>query len=682
MRRLFSESPRIQTAGVLLPALVAAAVLIGTGRFDLPVAPGSAPLYHRGEHQPPWNLADERLDGAWAVSPDSLRLAPGQSGTITLDVPREPGTRLALTLTGQRGAHAHLAVAMSEDGRTVREIARDPLLGPDPLEFAPEQDRRAPMQIKFTASVDAQASPDDALTLTMVRLVGRTSGRTVTNIPLAALLVLTPMIAFFIRCSEDRHGAMAYGMSVAAGMALLGWLVLSPDAGGPTGWQSLFGDRRQEFYMTLPGLLLLGLWGWRLRAWEGAHPWTDRWGWCAVLGALAWGGSRRVLELATVWGSKLDTDTLGYMTLARHLQSPYDTGTREPLYIWMLAGWSALAGMGEWQVRLLSLMCSLGLIAAAYVFFRAYTGRVVLAALVAWLLSRNSYLVGLSVRGLRDEVFALLVLAVAAAVFAPHRRLSLRGQAALLALAGAAAQLLRLTSLTFILPLTLLWTWQRGWRKSWAPAAGALLFVVVVFVPHLAHNSRTFGDPFYSANLHAKFFRNTEFVLVQEGSCEGCPAKEDLARDREAGRTITPLAYLFGMHGAGEVAAKTLESYGTVYLSPTWWFESQVGTRTLPAFALYLFGLGCVLAGPHRIMPGLIVLVANLTPFMLPFGLEPRHLIQTAPFATFVLAAGTWTAIEWLLTRTATAGRPGEAPVPATDNGLSHGELRASTRLV
>ncbi len=643
--------PSSKAACVVLPALLVATVAVGMGQFDLPIGPRAVPFYHRGEGQPPWNLAGERLEGPWKADAHGMSLAPGQSGALTVKINREADTRLALTLAVQAAKDAHYAVSVSGDGETFHAVARDRSFDREALDLPADLARRRTVWIKLTASV---ATAQEPLVVTQMRLVGRTARRAWPNLPLASFIALTPVLASVVRQSLAPSGATRFGLAVLAGMAAL---VASVTGGSSPGaeseWAGLFGDRTQDAYLMAPYLALLGLWGWHIRVWNGVHPSSNHWSLWGLLGAVAWGGSERVIELARVWGSRLDTDTLGYMTLAAQMQGPYDTGKREPLYLWLLKGWFALAGSGELQIRALTMVISLGLIVAAYKFFRDYTGQAVIGVLIAWLLSQNPYLVSLSVRGLRDEAFGIAVLAVAYIVFVPGLRLSLRGQAAGLAVAGAASQLLRLTSAVFLIPLFAVWAWKQGWRKSWPWMAAAALFVGAVFAPHLAHNSRAFGDPLYSLDIHAMFFRNTEFMIVKQTTCEGCPTTEELAGNREAGRRIGPLDYLFGMHSIGEVARATLASYRDIYLSPTWWFESQIGTRNTFVYVWYLAGLALVLASPYRMMLAVIVAVANVVPFMLPFGLEPRHLAQTAPFATFVLAFAFWKTMEWTLDRLA-----------------------------
>ena len=649
-----------RAAGVLLPALLVTAVAVGMGQFDLPVGPRAVPFYHRGEGQPPWNLASERLEGPWKADAHGVSLAPGQSGAITVKIDRNADTRLALTLAVPAVNGAHYAVSVSGDGETFHAVARDRPFDREALDLPSDLASRRTVWVKLTASV---APAHEPFVVTQVRLVGRTAAQTWPNFPLASFIMLTPVLAYAVRRSLAPSGAGWFGLVVLAGMAVLSAGVTTDTShGAAPEWNALFGDRTQDAYLMAPYAALLGLWGWHIRIWNGVHPLSGHWGLWGLLGAVAWGGSERVIELARVWGSRLDIDTLGYITLAGQMQGPYDTGKREPLYLWLLKGWFALAGSGELQIRALTMVISLGLIVAAYKFFRDYTGQALIGVLIAWLLSQNPYLISLSVRGLRDEAFGIAVLAVAYLVFVPGLRLSLRGQAAGLAVAGAAAQLLRLTSAVFLIPLFAGWAWKQGWRKSWLLMVAALLFVGAVFVPHLAHNSRAFGDPLYSLDIHAKFFRNTEFMVVKQTTCEGCPTPEALAGDREAGRRIGPLDYLFGMHSLGEVARATLASYRDIYLSPTWWFESQVGTRNTLVYGWYLLGLVLVLASPYRAMLAVIVVVANVIPFMLPFGLEPRHLAQTAPFATFVLAFGLWKTMEWTLNRPAAKQAAGLAP--------------------
>jgi hypothetical protein len=329
------------------------------------------------------------------------------------------------------------------------------------------------------------------------------------------------------------------------------------------------------------------------------------------------------------------------MQIAAKLQSPYETDHREPLWIWLTRGWLDVAGWGALEMRLLSLACSLLLILAAYKFFSDYTGQWVVGAGVAWLLSVNPYLVQLSVRGLRDELFALAVLAVAHLACVRPSALSPRAQAAGLALGGAAMQLLRFNSYPVLLALLAWWAWRQaaGQRRL---VLLPLVFIAALSVPHMAHNARAYGDPLHSVNVHFTWFRNYEFSVVKDRPCEGCPDREQYYVTPYAGPRVTAFEYVFALHSPGEILLDTLEGYRRMYLARTDWFRVQSSTDSILGYAVFLVGLVALLRGPHRGILLLLVLQANLLPFVMLRNADIRLAVGTIPFATAVVAYGGW----------------------------------------
>jgi hypothetical protein len=269
---------------------------------------------------------------------------------------------------------------------------------------------------------------------------------------------------------------------------------------------------------------------------------------------------------------------------------------------------------------------------------------------VAWLLSVNPYLVQLSVRGLREELCAVAILAVAYLVYVRPSSLSPYAQAAGLALGGAVLQLLRFSSYPILLALLALWSWRQspGQRRL---VLLPLAFIVAVSVPHAVHNGRVFGDPFYSVNIHFSWFRNYEFVVRRGLPCEGCPDREKFFTTPYAGPRITPVEYVFGLHSPGEIARDLLEGYRKMYLARTDWFRVQSSTDSLPGYVLFLVGLGALLMGPNREILLLVVILANVLPFIM---LQNAHsdirlAVGTIPFVTFAVVYGGW----WLVRQAA-----------------------------
>lgn len=110
----------------------------------------------------------------------------------------------------------------------------------------------------------------------------------------------------------------------------------------------------------------------------------------------------------------------------------------------------------------------------------------------------------------------------------------------------------------------------------------------------------------------------------------------------QAGSLVGPGEYLFGMHSLQELVSMTTRGYLDMYLRPTELFAIQSGTNSLAGYGLYLLGLVLVIAGSHREILAVIVLLANAVPFAMTLGIDPRLGVQTIPFVTFILAYGLW----------------------------------------
>lgn len=483
-------------------------------------------------------------------------------------------------------------------------------------------------------------------------------GVSVPNVALAILFVLIPWLAYSVREASGLRAAVLYAGAVLGGMAALLevlWRSRMPMS-EPVFWSEVATNGRAfDLYLFVPYLLLLGLLGWRQRAAGPPPSGRNRLRGFALAGVLAWGLSRRLVAFAQAVPFKLDPDALGYMQLARSLASPYETQAREPLWVWVVKLWLGMAGWNAPAMRLLTVLCSMLVIWLAYRLFRDYTGRTALGVLVAWLLADHDYLIQLSVRGLREEACTAALLAVSYVVFVRPRTCSLAWQAAGLALAGAAAQLLRFTSVAILLPLLAWWGWRAGDRHG-RYSAGVLLVIAAVSLPHLLHNHWMFGDPLYSVNRHVAWFRNYETVVQKGRACDGCPSEAEWAANPYGGPPITALEYVFGQHGWREILADTLEGYRRLYLAPTDLFRIQSGAGTAIGFFLFVVGLAVVLGGPWRELALAIPIFANLLPFLLLRDADPRLTVHTAPFVAFVLASGALWAIERLRTLPAAVG--------------------------
>ncbi len=651
---------------VLLSAMVTVAA-VWTGQFDLVSGTRAAALYDMHYAQIQTRVSDEhRIEGEWEVTRRGLSLQPGQSGTVTIRLQNDHEARLVAFLYGGGGPGFHPLVSVSDDGHTFREVARDISVDGGRIDLTPAVGQPETVWLKLWVVVEPGDTLAEPTVLSRVRVVVLEPPLRLPNLPIASLLILTPVLAYVTRTLIRPTRALAYGLAVLCGLAILAAALAGERmAGGPhQWWEVIMASQEGGLYLLAPYVTLLGLLGWQVRMGRATSSQQEIWSWFALGGVLAMAGNSRLGALVEVVTATPGGDALQYMQLADLMDSPYETGPREPFWIWMVKGWFWLTGNSGLHLRLLTVVLSLLLLLVAYKLFRDYTGRPLVGILVAGLLGANPYFISLSVRGLREEAYLLAILCLVYVVLVPNVRWSLRGQAIGLAVSGAAVQLLRFNSYVFVIPLLLFWAWKQGHRK-WMAVALPLAFITAVSVPHLAHNYRHFGDPMYSVNMHFDYAWYYEFVALKDSACDGCPSVGELMKTCCGEQRLGAYEYVFGFHSVREVVSNTFGGYLDLYLRPTDLFRIQSSTQSASGYAFYLLGLGLVLFGPHREILAVIVLLANGVPFAMALGLDPRLGVQTAPFVTFVVAYALW----WSFERTVYLWNLPGMPVAALWNG-------------
>jgi hypothetical protein len=622
-------------------SLVAAAAAILAGRFDSVTGTRPVVVYdHHYEHVAARTSPMLRLDGAWRSSAEGLELLPGQSGTVAIPVATDREGRLSLFVYARPVSGFRHVIAVSADGRAYKDLLWSSSLDGQRIDLTKSAGHLASFWIKVSIS-GSPGTGAESLRLSRIKVVEVKAPLSVPNPFVAMMVVLAPVLAYLTRRSLAGTGAVGFALAVLVGLAEVS--TMWTRTADPLRWWELFVEGQRDAYFLTPYGLLLARWAWQSRLVDGPAFHLKTWSGFALTGVLLWGASLRFNALLEVgWGPPLDPDSITYMELAEAMTSPYDTGVREPLWIWMIAGWFRLVGASPLALRGLTFLLSLLVLCGAYAFTRAYTGKPVMSLLVAGFMAVNPFLVRLSTRGLREEAYVLAILALAYLLLVPHRRLSARGEAIGLAAAGAAAALLRFNSYTFLVPLLAWWVWKKP-KERLAMVAIPLLFIGAVSVPHLQHNADQFGDPLFSVNAHFMWSRNYEFVILKGTGCAGCLTKEQFEINSVSGTDIGAFEYIFGMHTLGEVLSYTAEGYAKMYLSPTELFEIQSGTRSLWLFAFYVLGLGLVLFSAQREVLLLVLLLANGVPFAMSLGIDARLGIQTAPFIALILATGlTW----------------------------------------
>jgi 4-amino-4-deoxy-L-arabinose transferase-like glycosyltransferase len=188
----------------------------------------------------------------------------------------------------------------------------------------------------------------------------------------------------------------------------------------------------------------------------------------------------------------------------------YAAHRREPLFPFATRVFLWLLHDEDVAVSFASGMFSVLTIVATYALGAAVCS--VPVGLAAALLVAVEYeLVSWGIQGWRDDAFMCVVLLFTVALLRLTRSQTIAG-AILVGVAAGAACLVRITSLSFILPALALAAFEgQGLRRD--RLRGVVLAVVVMAAlvgPFLFNCWREYGDPFYAINVHTTVYMETE----------------------------------------------------------------------------------------------------------------------------------------------------------------------------
>jgi hypothetical protein len=593
-----------------------------------------------GSRQPShWN---EHVSGEWKRSEAGLTLEPDQHGEFTISLQNEEQGGLIVLLFGQ-GPALQLVVSVSEDGTVFRPVQQFTSLKEQiRLDLSADTRHLSNIWLRIAASNKTSSGRDSDALLSRIRLFVVLPDQSLINVPAFALAALIAPLAYFIWHSHKRQGALVFSVLIQSGVLLLVWASATQESvnfGPSWDFDSVF--HIPNLYLEIAYTVLIGIMAWQIRRSPDAHNWRLTCEGLALFGLLCLGAMVRIdALLLTSWDSLLP-DALDYKQLAESLQSPFETGAREPLWVWMIASWFQLTEPSGLSLRLFSLLMSIVLLITTYWFIRAYLQQPTLAFVVTGLMAFNPFLVHVSVEGLRDEIFAAAVISTLYLVLVTSSRRSFPLQVAGLSLASAATLLLRFNSYLFLLPLLAFWAWRQEGKRKLAVII-PLLSLALVAIPVLEHNAREFGDPMHLVNVHARWARNQELVVMKQAGCDGCPSPEEFALNGYGGPAITATEYFFGLHGWKELMKRTANGYLQLYFLPTDAFAAQTGTKMMVGYLVYILGFCLLMLSKGRALLGIIVLIANVVPFLISIGLNVRLLTHTIPFATLILGYGIW----------------------------------------
>lgn len=368
------------------------------------------------------------------------------------------------------------------------------------------------------------------------------------------------------------------------------------------------------------------------------------WFWLILAGLLV----KCQRNLAKFWGWTFTPDALSYLEIAEGMSHPYDTCHREPLWIWMVKASQVLSGGERDWIRLAGVGVFVLAAVVLYHLMRRITGKP-LYGLLAFLafasnqgrgdLPSGDNIIAFAYKGLRDSSVLFAILSFFFFLFTLRDSRRPGWSAAGLAVTAAAIVGTRLPMFTPVVVLLLVGV--VAGLIHWRHLAISVVAMVVFMGPYLAYSSAKYGDPLYSANIHAVWWRNHEFVRMTDQGCVGCPTREELAGDSYAGSPTTVVKWIFGMHSLSHVVAQTATGFGRLFLEPNGSrFYYLSGTRGLGWWSLFLLGSFLTLMSRYRYALLFPFIMVNFLAFTVELEMPDRLFSPIAPFYSAMLAVG------------------------------------------
>jgi len=384
-------------------------------------------------------------------------------------------------------------------------------------------------------------------------------------------------------------------------------------------------------------------------------------------GAMAWPAERTYLHKDGA-PSQYSSDPYTYLQYAREMRSFYAAHRREPLFPFATKVWLRLLHDDDSAVSFASASFSVLAIYLTFLLGRdAFSYAVGLGAALLWALEFD--VVTSASSGWRDDAFTCAVLLTAWLALRFDRQATVR-RAVALGAAGGLACLVRITSLSFVVPV-LVWLMAAGGR-AWRPRARhigiAAAAALVVAGPYLLNCWRVFGDPLYSINVHAGVYRATEGAGA--ASTDAISAREYLG---------------------GHLRARPMATIDTVALGLT----SYPFANKWQGFDVWVPGLGRVLAGVSLaglflfvLFPAgrllLLTLAASLLPYAPTWRLiaDWRFTEHAYPFFLIAACAAPWIVADGIVRREALLGDRGRVRAALALSAVAAAAVIAALLLV
>ncbi|MBI4656602.1 MAG: glycosyltransferase family 39 protein [Elusimicrobia bacterium] len=337
----------------------------------------------------------------------------------------------------------------------------------------------------------------------------------------------------------------------------------------------------------------------------------------------------RCMMFYNYWNMPLEGDAVGYWNYARFLKisTPFNTGPREPLFIWLLWLAKTLFGDSERTSRFLTLFFSCSIIPMTWMLARRL-GMKISAHIAAIFAAINPFSVFMSVQGLQLEFFTFLILVFSSLWL--EKRTSSSGAA------GAALILTRIQSAAAVFPLALI----TALKSRQKPGQVFVLFLLpaltlaLVLVAAKANTGRFTGNLDHAARYYAA------------AETKGDPGMAQSMGDMNLEK------YLFSGNAVFRLALKTAEGYFQIIFNPFNSFNriflNSHYSRPWNILLLpFLWsGLWFFLSGRgNRSFLWLPLFFLSALPALHDQFREPRLLFHAAPFFFITCASG----LEWAL---------------------------------
>lgn len=211
------------------------------------------------------------------------------------------------------------------------------------------------------------------------------------------------------------------------------------------------------------------------------------------------------------------SDPYTYLQYAREMRSFYAAHRREPLFPFVTKVFLRLLDQQDVAVSFASASFSLLAIVATFLLGSyAFSYGVGLGAASAMAIEYD--VISWGVGGWRDDAFTCAVVLSAYAMLR-YARVSSRSNAVLLGVVAGFACLIRITSLSFLVPgfVLLALTTSHAWRERLKGVGLSVCTMTVIVAPFLINCWLVFGDPLHAINVHADVYRAAEGGTIQTG---------------------------------------------------------------------------------------------------------------------------------------------------------------------